>query len=88
MFDLKKAVLFNIDKLVGTLKDEEELTEVVKRKFTKKEYKVFVSMESEVPVSEIAKEIHTDEDRVKEIYKAACKKLNQEKIKKELIRLG
>ena len=44
-------------------------------------------MESEVEISEIAKEVHVDEDRVKEIYKAACKKLNQEKIKKELIRL-
>lgn len=80
--------MFNIDKLVGTLKDEEELTQVLKKKFTKKEFKVFVAMESEVQISEIAKDAHVEEDRVKEIYKAACKKLNQEKIKKELIRLS
>lgn len=29
--------------------------------------------------------INDDEKRIEEIYKAACKKLNQEKIKKELI---
>ena len=85
MFNLTKSVLFNIDKLVGSLKSEEQLTEILKKKFTKKEYKVFVAMESEVAVSDIAKEIHTEEDRVKEIYKAAKKKLNQEKIKKELV---
>jgi len=88
MFDLTKAIMFNIDKLVGRLKDEEELLLVLKKKFTKKELKVFIAMEKETPISDIAKEIHTEEDRVKEIYKAAKKKLNQEKIKKELVNLS
>jgi len=86
MFNYTDAILANIDKLVGTLKGEDELVLVMKRKFTKKELKVFIAMEQKIEISEIAKEIHTDEDRVKEIYKAATKKLNQEKIKKELIR--
>jgi len=86
MFNYTDAILANIDKLVGTLKGEEELVLVMKKKFTKKELKVFIAMQQETEISEIAKEIHTDEDRVKEIYKAAKKKLNQEKIKKELIR--
>jgi len=86
MFNYTDAILANIDKLVGTLKGEEELVLVMKKKFTKKELKVFIAMEQKIEISEIAKEIHTDEDRVKEIYKAATKKLNQEKIKKELIR--
>ena len=81
------SVKFNIDKLVGELKSEEQLREVLKRKFTKKEFKVFVAMEEEVAISEIAKEIHDDEDRVKTLYKGACKKLNQEHFKKELINL-
>ena len=34
------SLLKHIDKLVGTLRDDEELKEVLKRKFTKKEYKV------------------------------------------------
>jgi len=86
MFNYTDAILANIDKLVGTLKGEEELVLVMKKKFTKKELKVFIAMEQKIEIGEIAKEIHTDEDRVKEIYKAATKKLNQEKIKKELIR--
>ncbi|RDX34568.1 hypothetical protein DZA35_01210 [Arcobacter sp. HD9-500m-PIT-SAG03] len=86
MFNYTDAILDNIDKLVGTLKGEDELVLVMKRKFTKKELKVFIAMEQKIEISEIAKEIHTDENRVKEIYKAATKKLNQEKIKKELIR--
>lgn len=83
--EFKQSLLFNIEKLVGTLKEEEELKEVLKRKFTKKEFKVFVAMEDAKDVSEIAKEIHTDEERVQELYKNAVHKLNQEKIKKELI---
>ena len=85
MFNLTKAVQLRIDKLVGSLKSEEQLVEILRKKFTKKEYKVFIAMESDVSVSEIAKEISVEVDRVKEIYKAACKKLNQEKIKKELV---
>lgn len=34
-----KSITNNIDKLVGTLKSEEELQEVLKRKFTKKSIK-------------------------------------------------
>ncbi len=83
--EFKQSILFNIEKLVGTLKEEEELKEVLKRKFTKKEFKVFVAMEDAKDVCEIAKEIHTDEERVQELYKSAVHKLNQEKIKKELI---
>ena len=83
--DFTKAILFNIEKLVGTLKKEEELKEVLKKKFTKKEFKVFVAIESGVSKEEIANEIHGDLQRVDELYKAACKKLNQEKIKKELV---
>ncbi|WP_320035427.1 hypothetical protein [Halarcobacter sp.] len=85
--NLTKSLLFNIDKLVGTLKTEEELKEVLKRKFTKKEFKVFVAMEDKKDIKEIAQLINDEEERVEELYKAACKKLNQEKIKKELVNL-
>ncbi len=86
-FTFTQSLLKNIDKLVGTLKSEEQLKEVLKRKFTKKEFKVFVSMESKKEISEIASEIKDEEERVVELYKAACKKLNQERIKQELVNL-
>lgn len=85
--NLRDSLLYNIDKLVGTLKTEEELKEVLKRKFTKKEFKVFVAMEDKKDIKEIAKLINDEEERVEELYKIACKKLNQEKIKKELVNL-
>ncbi len=84
---LRDSLMFHIEKLVGTLKDEEELKEVLKRKFTKKEFKVFLAMENKKDIEEIAKLISDDKQRVEKLYKSACKKLNQEKIKQELVNL-
>lgn len=80
-----ESLLNHIDKLVGTLKDEAELKEVLKRKFTKKEYKVFVAFEEGKSLEEVIELVKEDEQRVEELYKTACKKVNQEKIKKELV---
>lgn len=85
--DLKASVLSHIDKLVGTLKENEELKEVLKRRLTKKELKVFIAIEEKQEIKDIATLISDDEERVTELYKAACKKLNQEKIKQELVNL-
>ena len=85
MFNIHQSILFNIDKLVGTLKDDAALNEVLKRKFTKKEYKVYVAMESELPMSEVIQQANCDEQRVQELYKSAKKKLNQEQFKQELV---
>ena len=83
--NIEKSLISNIDKLVGTLKEEAELIEVLKRKFTKKEYKVYFAKEEGKNISEIKELVHDDEKRIEEIYKSACKKLNQEKIKQELV---
>lgn len=85
--NLEKSLLSTIDKLVGTLKSEEQLLEILKRKFTKKEYKVYFARESGKSIEDIKELINDNEERIEEIYKTACKKLNQEKIKKELINL-
>lgn len=79
-----ESILKHIDKLVGTLRDEDELQEVLKRKFTKKEYKVFVAFEEGKSLEEVQEIVRNDEERVEKIYKTACKKLNQELFKKEL----
>ena len=80
-----EAIEVNIVKLVGTLKHEDELEEILKKKFTKKEYRVFVAFSEGKSLEEVKAIVHDEDDRVNEIYKAACKKLNQEKIKKELV---
>ena len=79
------SLLKHIDKLVGTLRDDEELKEILKRKFTKKEFKVFVAFEEGKSIEEITAIVKEDEESVQEHYKVACKKLNQEKMKKELV---
>lgn len=85
--DLNKSVEKHIDKLVGTLKSNDDLKEVLKRKLTKKEFKVFLAKEEQKETKEIATLINDDEERVEELYKSVCKKLNQEKIKQELVDL-
>ena len=79
------SLLKHIDKLVGTLRSDEQLQEILKRKFTKKEFKVFVAFEEGKSIEEIKALVKEDEEKVQEHYKVACKKLNQEKMKKELV---
>lgn len=85
--DFTQALTFHIDKLVGTLKDEKELKEVIKRKFTRKEYKVFVAIEEGKTLEEVCDLISEDLERVEKLYETALWKINQEKIKKELVNL-
>ena len=85
--NIEKALLSTIDKLVGTLKSEEQLQEILKRKLTKKEYKIYFAKKSGKSIEDIKELVNDDDERIEEIYKTACKKLNQEKIKKELVNL-
>ena len=80
-----KSLLKHIDKLVGTLRSDEQIQEILKRKFTKKEYKVFVAFEEGKSIEEIKALVKEDDKKVQEHFKVACKKLNQEKIKRELV---
>ncbi|RXJ92551.1 hypothetical protein CRV00_12915 [Malaciobacter molluscorum] len=85
--NFRQSITNNIEKLVGTLKSEKELQEVLKRKFTKKEYKVFVAIESGETIESLQESMKDEKQRIEELYKNACKKLNQELFKKELIDL-
>lgn len=78
----------DINKLVGVLKPEEELAEVLKRKLTKKELKFYKLKIENTNDTTIMNELNCDNKRLEEIKKQTIHKLNQEKIKKELIRHG
>ena len=80
-----KSLLKHIDKLVGSLRSDEQLQEILKRKFTKKEYKIFVAIEEGKAMEEIKTLVKEDEEAIEKNYKVACKKLNQEKFKQELV---
>lgn len=80
------SITKHITKLVGTLKNEDELQEVLKRKFTKKEYKIFVAFEEGKTIDEIKSLVKEDDsEKIKKAYQTTIKKLNQELFKKELV---
>ena len=77
----------DIKKIVGELKSEEQLAELLKKKLTKKEFK-FYKMKIDNTSDDIMKEeLHCDDERLEAIKKQTILKLNQEKIKKELINI-
>tara|TARA_B110000046_G_scaffold183384_1_gene219412 strand:+ start:2462 stop:2725 length:264 start_codon:yes stop_codon:yes gene_type:complete len=75
----------DIKKIVGTLKSEEILVETLKKKLTKKEFKYFKLKMQNASEEVIAKKLACDKDRLKAIKKQTGVKLNQEKLKKELL---
>ncbi len=74
----------DIKKLVGTLKGEEQLVEILKRKLTKKEMKYYKLKIAGADEATMQKELQCDGERFEAIKKQTIVKLNQEKIKKEL----
>ncbi|MDX4066379.1 hypothetical protein Q6A87_00770 [Aliarcobacter skirrowii] len=84
--NFENSINKHVKKFVGTLKSEEELQEVLKRKFTKKEYKIFVAFEEGKTIDEIKSLVKEDDsEKIKKAYQTTIKKLNQELFKKELV---
>lgn len=75
----------DIKKIVGTLKGEEQIVEILKRKLTKKEFKYYKLKIAGADEATMKKELQRDGERFDAIKKQTTVKLNQEKIKKELI---
>ena len=84
MGNFTEELVKDIKKVVGTLKDEEQVAEILKRKLTKKEMKYYKLKIANVDEATMQKELHCDEKRFEDIKKQTIVKLNQEKIKKEL----
>lgn len=66
------------------LKDEMSLKEVLKRRLTKKEYKILDVLAYSKNAEDICTKLKLDAPRYNEIVLALIKKLNQEKLKQEL----
>ncbi len=66
------------------LKDEMSLKEVLKRRLTKKEYKILDVLAYGKNTEEICTKLKLDTDRYNEMVLILVKKLNQEKLKQEL----
>ncbi len=85
MIEFTKELQKDINKIVGNLKEEEELEEVLKRRLTKKEFKFYKLKIDNQDDATMMSELNCDSERLDEIKKQTILKLNQEKIKKELV---
>ena len=78
------SITKHITKLIGTLKSEDELQEILKRKFTKREYKTFIAFEEGKNIDEIKTLLKKEaEKEKKDVSEEVMKKLMEleEKVK-------
>jgi len=74
-----------IRKLVGSLKEEEALLSVLKARLTKKEYKLLLGWAAGSSTGDISKILKLEEESYAALSAKLIKKLNQEKLKQELV---
>jgi hypothetical protein len=83
--NLVQEVQKHIRKLILPLKEEDALREVLKVRLTKKEYKLLQGWSEETPSTEIMVSLNLDEEKYGELSAKLIKKLNQEKLKQEMM---
>ena len=75
----------HVRKLISPLKEEDELRKVLKVKLTKKEFKVLNVWAKEEPIEPLLEKLSMDEERYGDLSLKLIKKLNQEKLKQEMM---
>jgi len=82
---IRKTVEKYIKKLIGTLKEEEALLAILKARLTKREYKLLLGVADGLAPEEIMQNLKLDTESYQTIDAKLLKKLNQEKLKQELV---
>ena len=75
----------NIKKLNSPLRSEDELIEILKKRLTKKEFKVLMLIIDGADKEEQMKKLSLDEKRYNEVRTKALKKVNFNDLKEELM---
>ena len=75
----------HVRKLISPLKNEDELKKILKVKLTKKEFKVLSAWANEDDMKPLLEKLSLDEERYGELSLKLIKKLNQEKLKQEMM---
>lgn len=88
--DIQETPLSNelekhIRKLIHPLKEEDELRKVLKVKLTKKEFKVLHAWANDEPIEPLLEKLSLDKKRYGNLSLKLIKKLNQEKLKQEMM---
>jgi len=81
---LTDALKKDIKILKYNLKDEDLVKEILKKRLTKKEYKLYFMKNNNSLQDNICQELNIDNKRYDEIYETVIKKINYEKLKNEL----
>jgi len=82
---LQDEVKKHIRKLIKPLKEESELKVVLKTKLTKKEFKVLKTWANSEPIEPLLERLSLTKERYEELSSKLIKKLNQEKLKQEMM---
>ncbi len=84
-FPLTTELEKHIRKLVKPLKDEDILHDILKVKLTKKEFKIFKNWANSEDIEQLLERLKIDEERYATLKEKLIKKLNQEKLKQEIM---
>ena len=82
---ISKVLKEHIKKLHAPLKSEDELVEILKKRLTKKEYKILFALAEESDDKLLCEKFKLDEKRFKEVKTRALKKINFHDLKEELL---
>ncbi len=82
---LTALLKMHIKKLNSPLKEEEKLKEILKKRLTKKEFKILTYLCEGVEEQEQMQKLSLDEKRYKEVKTKALKKVNFHDLKEELM---
>ena len=75
----------NIKKLTSPLKNEDELIMILKKRLTKKEFKILMFTLENLPTEEQLQKLSLDKKRYEEVKTKAFKKINFHDLKEELM---
>jgi hypothetical protein len=75
-----------VEKPLGPWKSLEEIDRVLRRRLTKKEYRLFVEEVEERPVETVMQKLRIDAERAQSLRDSVRKKLNRDTVKRELCR--
>lgn len=84
MNQLQTEIKNRISILIRPLRSDEQLSEILKKRLTKKEYKLLKSTSIQNSINAICEELHIDEEKYSKLNAILTKKLNQEKLKQEM----
>ncbi len=82
---IQQTITKHIRKLVGSLKEEEALLPVLKARLTKREYKLLLGWAAGSLEEAISELLKLDKESYVALSEKLIKKLNQEKLKQELV---